>query len=361
MAGTVLVTGGFGLVGSATVRRLAELGRTVVVADLETPANRKAQAKLPQGVTVRWTDLTDEASVQRLVSDVAPEAIIHLAAVIPPPIYRNPKLARRVNVDATATLVRIAEQQPTPPRFVQASSNAVYGARNPHTATAPVRADDPMRPCDLYSGTKAEAESIVRASKLPWVVLRLGGVLSTDPKAMPLSADALYFESLLPTDGRLHSVDVRDVAWAFAAATTADVVGEILLIAGDDSHRIRQGDVGPALAAARGLRGVLPPGRPGDPGRDDAWFVTDWMDTARAQEALQFQHHSWPDMQAEAAANAGWTRYLMRLLTPLAPLLRAILERRGAYRNAPGKYADPWAAIRARLGEPAWDQPRELS
>ncbi|OBK78534.1 NAD(P)-dependent oxidoreductase [Mycobacterium sp. 1164985.4] len=361
MAGTVLVTGGFGLVGSATVRRLTELERPVVVADLDTPDNRKAQAKLPRGVTVRWTDLTDEAAVQRLVSEVAPDAIIHLAAVIPPPIYKNPKLAHRVNVDATATLVRIAEQQPNPPRFIQASSNAVYGARNPHTATAPVRADDPMRPCDLYSGTKAEAEAIVRASKLPWVVLRLGGVLSTDPNAMPLSADALYFESLLPTDGRLHSVDVRDVAWAFAAATTADVVGEILLIAGDDSHRIRQGEVGVALAAARGLPGVLPPGRPGDPNRDDAWFVTDWMDTARAQEALQFQHYSWPDMQAEAAKNAGWTRYLMRLLTPIAPLLRAILERRGAYRNTPGQYADPWTAIRARLGEPAWDQPRELS
>ena len=361
MAGTVLVTGGFGLVGSMTVRRLAELGRRVVVADLDTPANRKAEATLPQDASVRWTDLTDEDQVQRLITEVAPEAIVHLAAVIPPPIYKNPKVARRVNVDATATLVRIAEQQPTPPRFVQASSNAVYGSRNPHTTTAPLRADDPMRPCDIYSGTKAEAELIVRSSSLPWVVLRLGGVLSVDPKAIPFNADALYFESLLPTDGRMHSVDVRDVAWAFAAATTADVVGEILLIAGDDSHKHRQSEVGAALAAARGLKNILPPGRPGDPTRDDAWFVTDWLDTTRAQEALQFQHYSWSDMQTEAAANAGWTRHLMPLLAPVKPLLRALLARRGAYRNAPGQYADPWAAIRARFGEPAWDQPRELS
>ena len=47
MSDTVLVTGGFGLVGSATVRRLAALGRPVVVADLETPANVKAAQKLP--------------------------------------------------------------------------------------------------------------------------------------------------------------------------------------------------------------------------------------------------------------------------------------------------------------------------
>ncbi|PRC48806.1 oxidoreductase, partial [Mycobacterium sp. ITM-2017-0098] len=88
MPGTVLVTGGFGLVGSATVRRLSELGRTVVIADLETPANQAAAATLPRGASVRWADLTDEEQTARLVADVAPEVIIHLAAVIPPTIYK---------------------------------------------------------------------------------------------------------------------------------------------------------------------------------------------------------------------------------------------------------------------------------
>ena len=352
MPGTVLVTGGFGLVGSATVRRLAELGRTVVVADLGSPANREAQAGLPAGVTARWVDLTDVEQTAELVADVAPEVIIHLAAIIPPGIYKNRSLARKVNVDATATLVKIAEAQPEPPRFVQASSNAVFGSRNPHRATGPVTADMPMKHSDLYSAHKAQAEEIVRASSLPWVVLRLGGVLSTDPKAIPFSSEALYFESLLPTDGRLHSVDVRDVAWAFAAATTADVVGEILLIAGDDSHRRVQGEVGKALAEARGLKGGLVPGRKGDPNSDDDWFVTDWMDTARAQEALQFQHYSWQDMLDESRAQAGPSRYVLPLL---APLVRALLKRRGAYWKQPGQYADPWGAVRRKLGDPSPD------
>jgi nucleoside-diphosphate-sugar epimerase len=354
MADTVLVTGGFGLVGSATVRRLAADGRRVVATDLDTPANRKALAKLPAGAEARWADLTDADQVQQLISDVAPAAIIHLAAIIPPLIYRNPRLARRVNVDATATVVRVAEAQPTPPRFVQASSNAVFGARNPHRHNEILRADDPMRPCDLYSGTKAEAELIVRASSLEWVVLRFGGVLSTDLSGMPFSTDALFFESVLPTDGRLHSVDVRDVAAACAAATTADAAGEILLIAGDESHHLRQGDVGPTLSAALGIPGALPKGRPGNPGSDTDWFVTDWMDTARAQEALKFQQHSWPDMVAELQAQAGWKRYPGRLVAPIA---RAILQRRSAYWKAPGQYADPWGAIRAKLGEPAPDAP----
>ena len=104
---------------------------------------------------------------------------------------------------------------------------------------------------------------------------------------MTFNTDALYFESACPATVACTRVDVRDVAWAFAAATTADVVGEILLIAGDDSHKIKYGDVGAALAATRGLTGALPKGRPGDPDNDDAWFVTEWMDTTRAQEALR--------------------------------------------------------------------------
>jgi nucleoside-diphosphate-sugar epimerase len=358
MSDTVLVTGGFGLVGSATVRQLAADGRQVVVADLDTPANRKALPKVSVGVDVRWTDLTDSEQVDRLVSDVAPAAIIHLAAIIAPAIYRIPKVARRVNVDATATLVRIAEAQPNPPRFVHASSNAVFGPRNPHRTTAPLTADDPMRPCDIYSGTKAEAEEIVRSSTLEWVVLRFGGVLSTDFSALPFGADAMLFESLLPSDNRLHNVDVRDVGYACAAATTADVVGEILLIAGDDSHRMTFGDIGPALSAALGVPGALPPRRPGNPDSDTDWFVTDWMDTTRAQEALKFQHHSFPEMIAEMQAQAGFLRYAGRLIAPLA---REVMKRRSAYWKVPGQYADPWGAIRAKLGDPSWDPPTNPS
>lgn len=363
MTEPVLVTGGFGLVGSATVKRLAADGRRVVAADLDTPANRKAAKKLSDadgsgGVDVRWADLTDPAQAERLVCETAPAAIIHLAAIIAPAIYRNPTLARRVNVGATATLVRIAEAQPTPPRFVHASSTAVYGARNPHRTTPPVTADDPMRPCDVYSGQKAEGEQIVRSSGLPWVVLRFGGVISTELTALPFTADGLYFESALPADGRLHTVDVRDVARACAAATTADVVGEILLIAGDDTHHLRQGEIGPALVEAVGLPGALPPGRPGNPDSDADWFVTDWMDAARAQQALRFQQHSWPDMLAEVRAQLGWKRHLGR---PIAPIVREVMKRRSAYRTAPGRYADPWGAIRARLGEPSWDRPHDRS
>jgi nucleoside-diphosphate-sugar epimerase len=354
MCETVLVTGAFGLVGSATVKRLAADGRRVVATDLGTSAQRKAAQALPAGTQARWADLTDPAAVSRLVSEVSPAAIVHLAAVIPPLIYRDAKLARKVNVDATAALVRAAAGQSNPPRFIQASSNAVYGPRNPHQCHDLERANTPPKPYDVYGATKLQAEQQVRSSRLEWVVLRLGGVFSANLRDMPVSSDGLSFENALPTDGRVHTVDVRDVAAAFAAATTADVAGEILLVAGDDSHRLRQVEIGAALAAAMGLTGAFSTGRPGDPDSNDDWFVTDWMDTTRAQEVLAFQQRSWPDMLEEMRANTGWKRYP---LWPVRPLAKQFLKRRNAYRGVPGRYADPWGVIRAKLGEPRVDNP----
>ncbi|OBK18985.1 NAD-dependent epimerase/dehydratase family protein [Mycobacterium asiaticum] len=345
MSGTVLITGAFGLVGCDTVRRFARDGWRVVAT-----AHRKAEAILPAGVETRWTDLTDPAQVDQLVTTVSPDVIVHLAAVIPPTLYRMPGFARKVNVDATAALVRAAASQPHPPRFLHASSIAIYGSRNPYRHPEPLRVDTPLRPCELYGGHKLEAEQLVRCSGLDWVVLRLGGVLSVDPSAMPFSADTVYFGSALPIDGRVHCIDTRDVAAAFAAAVHKDVVGETLMIAGDDTHRLLQGAIGSAMVAAQGMAGLLPLGRPGDPDSDDDWFPNDWMDVSRAQKMLNFQQHPWPDMLAEMCATAGWKRRPRRLITPM---VHQVIKRHQAYRNSPGDYADVWGALRARFGETA--------
>ena len=352
MTDAVLITGAFGLVGTATVRHLAEQGRHVIATDLDTPANRTAAENLPTAVQTRWADLTDTAQIASLLAELNPVTIIHLAAVIPPVCYANPKLARRVNVDGTANLVNAAVAQPNPPRFIQASSIAVYGPRNPHRITDLLTAETQVRPFDVYGGHKMEAEAIVRGSSLDWVILRLGGVLTVEPSPKR-DPDMLYFAGVLPIDGRLQTVDVRDVAHAFGAATTADVIGRTLLIGGDDSHRLLQGEVGPSTSAAMGLVGVLPTGRGGDPADDDGWFATDWMDTATAQAVLGHQHHSWPQMLAEIADRAGWKRYPLRLVSPLA---REFIKRQSAYYRQPGTYANPWDAIRRKWGAPEADR-----
>ena len=160
-----------------------------------------------------------------------------------------------------------------------------------------------MRLTELSGEHKALADQHVTTSGLEWVVLRLGAVLTAQPR-WTIDRELIFFEAVLPSDGRIQSVDVRDVALAFSAATVTDHVREVFLIGGDETHRITQAVIGAESAAAMGLVGGLPPGRPGDPDDDRAWYATDWMDTDRAQNSLAFQRHSLPAMNAELRAKS---------------------------------------------------------
>jgi nucleoside-diphosphate-sugar epimerase len=349
----VLVTGAFGQVGTAVVAALSDQGHTVTATDLGNADNRRREAAMTAhpGVQVYWADLTNAAEVDRMLQAVAPSAVVHLAAIIPPFCYARRELARIVNVDATARLIAAVSAMPAPPRFVLASSVAVYGARNPYCADDLLTVRTPRRPSDVYGCHKVMAEDALMSSDLDWAVLRLGGVLTAQPR-WRIDPEMVAFEALLPTDGRIHTVDVRDVAAAFVSATTTSVSREVFLVGGDDTHRTTQGAISADITAAMGLRGGLPPRRPGDPRNSQEWFATDWMDTAASQNVLGFQRHSLPDMFAELRGAVGWRRWPLRLV---APVTRAYLSRRAPYRGVDGSYAQPWQAISKQWGDPRPD------
>lgn len=344
---SVLVTGAYGLVGRPVVERLVADGFEVVAT-----AHRTAKPSLPGVVDVRSVDLTKPDQVGALIAEVSPSAIVHLAACIPPMCYANRALARAVNVDATAALVRGASALPSPPRFVHASSMAVYGSRNPHRYTDLLTPDTPPLASDLYGCHKLEAENIVRSSGLEWSILRLSGVITLDPLVDYGNFDSFYFGAVMPEDNRCHSVDSRDVAAAFSAAVTTDTAREIFMIAGDDSHRRFQRDLARANMEPIGMGALLFPGRPGDPASDTDWYPLEWMDTTRSQQVLSFQRYSSSEAYEEIRARAGWKA---RALGAAAPLLAGLVRRRAPYYKQPGQYADPWGRIRHRWGDPEPD------
>jgi nucleoside-diphosphate-sugar epimerase len=355
--GSVLVTGAYGLVGRPVVKRLVADGFTVVAT-----AHKALEPALPSAVEVRHVDLTKPGQVSALVDDVAPSAIVHLAACIPPMCYANRALARAVNVDATAALVRAATALPSPPRFVHASSMAVYGSRNPHRFTDLLTPETPPLASDLYGCHKLEAENIVRASDLEWSILRLSGVTTLEPLVDYGDPQWLYFGACIPDDNRCHAVDARDAAAAFAAAVQTDVTREIFMIGGDESHKRRNGELGRMGYEALGAEAMMFATRPGDPASDVDWYPLDWMDTTRAQQVLSFQHHPFSDAYEEIRARAGWKRHALRMA---APVMGALTRRRGPYYKQPGRYADPWGRLRQKFGNPepdagAWVRPPDM-
>jgi nucleoside-diphosphate-sugar epimerase len=355
---TVLVTGAFGQVGKRCTEILLSRGRTVVATDLRTDKSvAVAQELVDQGhpgmLVVVYADLLDATAMRELFVEHQPGAIVHLAAIVAPPSYRNPRLARKVNVQGTRNLVDAAKALPKPPLFLKASSAAVYGSRNPYRHPERITPDTPVNPIDQYGEDKVLAERVISASGVPYATLRLAGVVSPDG-ASNMNADYLLLMRATPGDNRMHTVDARDVGLAFAnAVDRADAIdGKVLLIAGDDSHLHTHRDLEDDILAAVGIGRLGPSASlPGDPSDDRGWSFTGFFDTTESQELLEFQQHDWSDTLSWVGGSLGRRRTALRALGPLIrPVLRLFLavQRRVEQR---GRYADPWTLIAKKYGQ----------
>lgn len=359
-ASTVLVTGAFGQVGKRCTQLLLQRGRTVVAMDLRNDntaavATELAAGGYPGTLIPAYTDLLDAEAVRDLVTAHQPDAVVHLAAVVSPLSYRKPDLARRVNVGGTENLLAACTALPRPPLFLMASSAAVYGSRNPYRQPERITPDTPVNPIDQYGQDKVLAEAAIRASGLPYALFRLGGIISPDTHAS-INGDYLLLMRSMPSDNRMHAVDARDVALAFANGVdrAATISGKVLLIGGNESYVLTQRELEDAMMEAVGLGRLGPSASlPGNPADDRGWSFTGWYDTTEAQQLLDFQEHDWSQTVAWLAESQGRSRLALRLLGPLLrPLLRTILivQRRLEGR---GPYADPWTLIEKKYGTAA--------
>ena len=356
--GTILVTGAFGQVGRRCAQILLDRGRTVVATDLRTDKTVATAAELSvrAGELIpAYVDLLDPAAVRELVATHRPEAIIHLAAIVSPPSYRNPGLARRVNVGGTENLLAAAAALPHPPLFLMASSAAVYGSRNPYRHPERITPDTPVDPIDQYGQDKVLAEAAIRASGLPYALYRLGGVASPDTMAN-FNGDYLVLVRSMPRDNRIHAVDARDVALAFANGVDreATIAGKALLIGGNESYVMLQRDLEDDMMAGVGIGRLGPSASlPGDPGDDRGWSFTGWFDTTESQALLDFQEHDWHQTVAWIGESQGHLRTVLRALGPiLRPALRAALRLQRCVEGR-GPYADPWTLIAKKYGPEA--------
>jgi nucleoside-diphosphate-sugar epimerase len=359
--GTILVTGAFGQVGKRCTQILLDRGRTVVATDLRTDATVAVGKELSAGAGTlipAYLDLLDAAAVHELVGTHQPEAIVHLAAIVSPVSYRNPGLARKVNVGGTENLLTAAASLSRPPFFLLASSAAVYGSRNPYRYPDRITPDTAVDPIDQYGQDKVLAEAAVRASGLPHALFRLGGVISPDNQA-GINGDYLLLLRSLPVDNRMHSVDARDVALALANGVDrqATIDGKVLLIGGNASYVHLQHEMEGDLMTAAGLgRLGASANLPGDPDDDRGWSFTGWFDTTESQALLDFQQHNWDQTLAWITGSQDHLRVVLRVVGPiLRPVLRTILklQRRAEGR---GPYADPWTLIEKKYGPAALAQ-----
>jgi len=230
------------------------------------------------------------------------DAVVHLATVPGGAAEQDPDLARRVNVDATMALAAAAANVGDAPRFVFASSIAVFGE------PLPDHVDDttPLTPRMLYGAHKAMMEqwlaTLTRRGDLDAISLRLSGVVARPrgPSGMKSAFMSNVFHALRAGEEFVMPVSADAMSWMtsleraagnFAHALQADLArapaSRALTL---PALRVRIGDLVTELARQTGCD-------------------TDRV-TYEPDEALEAGFGAYPPLATAAADGLGFARDL---------------------------------------------------
>ncbi len=127
----ILITGGSGFIATKLIKKLVGLKTINVNGKLETVNKIHAidlfepQIKI-ESVSYHQVSLNDELMISDLVAKIKPSFVIHLAAVVSSAAEQDFDLGMRVNVDGTRILLEACRELENCPRFVFASSVAVF-------------------------------------------------------------------------------------------------------------------------------------------------------------------------------------------------------------------------------------------
>ncbi|WP_321951474.1 NAD-dependent epimerase/dehydratase family protein [Paraburkholderia bannensis] len=220
----VVVTGAQGFVGRALVKRLLSdgLGARAVskltLLDIAFDAPH-ADARVTQ---IAGSIADADVRAQAYASNV--DAVFHLASIPGGAAERDYALGRAINLDATLGLLEDLRGQPRPPRFVFASTVAVYGESLP----AVVDENTLPAPALSYGAHKLMGEALVAdATRLGWVQgcsLRLPGVVARpgDGAGLMSAFMSQLFWKLAANEALTVPVSPDGVAWWISVGACVD-------------------------------------------------------------------------------------------------------------------------------------------
>jgi len=269
----VLITGGAGSLGRELTASLTRFGHRVRVFDLPS-CDFSSFAALAR-VEVLTGNIRDLDRVRRAVSDV--DAVVHLAALLPPASERDRDLTMTVNVGGTENVVEALERESSGAHLIFSSSVCVYGDTTGEEP--PIRVSQSQCALDIYAESKIEAERVVLLGAPTHTILRISGIsvpaFLEPPAVWPFMRDQ-----------RIEFVCRTDVVAALSACVCAvDAAGKVFNVAGGPAWQMLGYEY---VARFNEIMGLPPEAaryaeRPG-------WF--DWYATSESQDVLSYQRTS---------------------------------------------------------------------
>ncbi len=155
---TVLVTGVKGQLGYDVVKELEKRGHRAI------------------GVDIDEMDITDKASVERVITQADPDAVIHCAAYTAVDAAEdNEQLCRRVNAEGTANIAGVCKTLGC--KLMYISTDYVFNGQGQR----PWEPDDEREPLNVYGQTKYEGELAVEQLE-KYFIVRIAWVFGVNGK-----------------------------------------------------------------------------------------------------------------------------------------------------------------------------------
>lgn len=174
------VTGVGGQLGHDVMNELSKRGHEGVGSDVAPGYSGVADGSPVTTMPYVALDITDEAAVERVITQVNPDAVIHCAAWTAVDLAEDDDkvaLVRRVNADGTRNIARVCKKLDC--KMTYLSTDYVFDGQG----TEPWKPDcKDYRPLNVYGQTKLEGELAVSGMLEKYFIVRIAWVFGLNGK-----------------------------------------------------------------------------------------------------------------------------------------------------------------------------------
>ena len=292
----ILITGAFGNVGKAVIKEAYKRSHEIIVFEVDNKKTRKDAWNYRNRIKkVIFGDIRNFEDIKKAVQEC--DAVIHLAAIIPPLSKTQRELTMDVNYGGTINLIKAIKETKQKLPFIFISSASVMGPTQLQDKL--VTRNDPLVITGNYEESKIKCEEFLKENADNYLIFRLAGVLPTFSILSFMNALPLIEEIFdMHQDMRLEMIMAADVATALVtgaeklnSGSTPKNQAYILGGGKKNGWQLRGREFLSRLFGSLSL-----------PVPDQKYFTQDintyhfdWFDTKEPQQEFSFQNNSIED------------------------------------------------------------------